>query len=205
MVFFFLYCYTRKVSPSAIRGIHVNNWLLWKLQSWKFTASVLVGFFLFCFGFFVCFLKWFSILWKFLSVKSQAALLVFDFQRHLELFRVSVLQLTFLSWMNNMQFNQGWSCMDINLKLEHTTVFMAFIQNSLESVEVSSLASVGFSSNLLRILYKTPPQGASFVICGTWGKVTVRKKTVLKPKASRNQRSWKAQRLFKYYATVLYV
>lgn len=50
-----------------------------------------------CFGFFVCFLKWFSILWKFLSVKSQAALLVFDFQRHLELFRVSVLQLTFLS------------------------------------------------------------------------------------------------------------
>lgn len=61
--------------------------------------------------------------------------------------------------------------MDINLKLQHTTVFMAFISNSLESMEVSSLASVGFSSNLLRMLYETPHQGASFIICGTGDEV----------------------------------
>lgn len=76
--------------------------------------------------------------------------------------------------------------MDINLKLQHTTVFMAFISNSLESMEVSSLASVGFSLNLLRMLYKTPHQGASFIIRGTGDEVTVRKK---KPKANRSQRS----------------
>lgn len=39
-LFFFPYHCTRKVSPRAIRDTHVNNRVSWKLQSWKFAASV---------------------------------------------------------------------------------------------------------------------------------------------------------------------
>lgn len=114
---FFLYRNTRKVSPSAISSVHVNNWLLWELQSWKFTASV----FWFGWGFFVCLFGVFF--WSGLAScvssceKSGCSSCLWFFRDTWNCFRVSVLPLKFLREWITCSLIKGedawiltWSC-----------------------------------------------------------------------------------------------
>lgn len=100
--FIFSYYHARKVNPSAIRDTHVDNWLSWKLQSWKFAASVF-------------YFKHFSISYKFLW-KVRVSVLVFEFQRHLELFVRLSSVVKVPGWVNNISFNERWSNMESNQK-----------------------------------------------------------------------------------------
>ena len=99
------------------------------------------------------YVKQFSILYKLLW-KVRVSILVFEFHGHLELFVRLNSVVKVPGWMNDMQFSKRWSNMD-STKNNSTEQF-SWPSSSMESMGISSLASVGFSSSLLRILYTTP-------------------------------------------------
>lgn len=144
---FFYYHTARKVSPSAIRDTHVNTWLSWKLQNWRFAASV------FCF-----ILSSLMFLWR-----VRVSVLVFEFLGCLELFvwLNSVVEVP--GWMNNMQFIKGEATWIVTK--DNITQQFSWPPSSTESMGISPLASVGLSSSLLReYCTRRPLQTARLII-----------------------------------------
>lgn len=96
--------------------------------------------------------KQFAILCKFLW-KVRVSVLVFEFLGHLELFvRPNFLELKFLGeWIicSLIKGEATWIVTKTN-----STERFSWPSSSIESMRISSLASVGFSSSLLKILHK---------------------------------------------------